>query len=202
MSQKRAKRARRAERAATPPPIGRRGRGWRTAWLWAVVGAAVVAAVIGGTLAARGGDKGPAIVQQTSSRALQLAGTSPITGQKVSLAAYAGKPVVLNIWASWCTGCRAEARDLASFSRSHHGAQVVGLDTQDSDGGARAFYREFGWTHPSIRDPSGELAARLGLQGLPTTIFLDRQHRIVTRIIGATNRAGFEQGLRAATRAK
>jgi len=165
------------------------------------VGAAVVAAVIGGTLAARGGgNKGPAIVSQSSSGALKLSGTSPITGKRVSLAAFAGKPIVLNLWASWCTGCREEARDLAAFARAHPEAQVIGLDTQDNDGDARGFYRTFGWTHPSIRDPSGALAAQLGLQGLPTTIFLDRRHRIVTRIIGATDRAGFEQGLRAATR--
>ncbi len=202
MSQKRAKRARQAQRPTTPPLVGRRGQPrWGSTWLWAAVGAAVIAAVIGGTFAARsGGGGGPAIVHQGSSGVLQLSGTSPITGQRVSLAAYAGKPVVLNLWASWCTGCRAEARDLATFARAHPEAKVIGLDTQDNDNDARTFYREFGWTHPSIRDPSGALAARLGLQGLPTTIFLDRQHRIVTRIIGASNAAGFAQGLRAALR--
>jgi thiol-disulfide isomerase/thioredoxin len=166
--------------------------------MWVGVGAAVVAAVVGGTLAARSGGREPALVHQSSSRSIQLSGRSPITGRKVSLAAYRGRPVVLNIWASWCTGCRQEARDLAAFARAHPGAQLIGLDTQDTDGDARAFYREFGWTHPSIRDPSGDIAAQLGLQGLPTTLFLDRQHRVVSRIIGASNEAGFAQGLRAA----
>lgn len=171
----------------------------RSRWLWAAAAALVAAAVAGGVLAARGQDEAAPIGRSSaSSEPLQLAGASPITGEQVSLAAYEGKPVVLNIWASWCTGCRDEARDLAVFAKAHPEAQVIGLDTQDSDGGARAFYREFGWSHPSIRDPSGSTAAELGLQGLPTTIFLDAEHREVTRIIGATNLAGFEQGLQAA----
>lgn len=196
MSQKRAKRARQAQSGTAPPPARRHW--WNSVWMWVGVGAAVVAAVVGGTLAARSGGREPALVHQSSSRSIQLSGRSPITGRKVSLAAYRGRPVVLNIWASWCTGCRQEARDLAAFARAHPGAQLIGLDTQDTDGDARAFYREFGWTHPSIRDPSGDIAAQLGLQGLPTTLFLDRQHRVVSRIIGASNEAGFAQGLRAA----
>jgi thiol-disulfide isomerase/thioredoxin len=169
------------------------------AWLWALAAAVIVAAAIGGVLAARK-SSGTASPTPASSGGdvVSLAGTSPVTGQRVDLDAYQGKPVVLNIWASWCTGCRTEARDLASFVRAHSEAQVVGLDTQDTDGDARAFYRRFGWSHPSIRDRSGAKAAELALQGLPTTLFLDAEHREVTRIIGATNRAGFEQGLRAA----
>ena len=174
------------------------GRKRRSRWLWPAVALILVGAVVGGTLVARA-NRGPAQpISAGSSAPLELAGTDPVTGRRVSLASYSGKPVVLNIWASWCPGCRAEARDLAAFERAHPEVQVVGLDTQDNDGDARAFYRQFGWRHPSIRDPSGATAARLGLQGLPTTIFIDSRHRIVTKIIGATNRAGFEQGLRAA----
>jgi hypothetical protein len=62
----------------------------------------------------------------------------------------------------------------------------------------RAFYRRWRWRHPSIFDPSGELAARLALQGLPSTFVLDTEHRIVSRIVGATDLAGFEDALRQA----
>ncbi len=118
-----------------------------------------------------------------------------MTGKRVSLASFAGKPIVLNLWASWCTGCYAEARALGRFERAHPEAQVVGIDIQDTKAAARAFYRRFGWRHPSIFDPSGSLAAKLGLQGLPTTLFLDRRHRVVARILGETNLAGFTNGL-------
>jgi hypothetical protein len=50
------------------------------------------------------------------------------------------------------------------------------------------------------RGPSGSLSAQLAVTGLPTTYFLDRRHRVVGRIVGAGNRAEFEQGLRLALR--
>src|SRR5439155_5682710 len=120
---------------------------------------------------------------------LQLSGTEAISGHPISLANYTGKPIVLNLWASWCTGCYAEARALATFARTHPQAQVVGIDIQDSKDGARAFYRRFGWHHPSIVDSKGVIAARFGLQGLPATLFLDREHRVVARILGETDLA-------------
>lgn len=197
MSQRKAKQARRAARGVQPTRKGR-----RRSVRWTGGAAALVAAVvIGGVLAARGNGPTTVAPAREEGSALRLEGRSPITGGTVSLATYAGKPIVLNVWASWCTGCREEARDLARFAHAHPEAQVIGLDTQDNDGDARAFYREFGWTHPSIRDSSGNLAAKLGLQGLPTTIFLDERHRIVARIVGASNYRGFENGLRSARRA-
>jgi hypothetical protein len=76
---------------------------------------------------------------------------------------------------------------------------VVGLDIQDTREGARAFYRRWGWRHPSIFDPTGELVSRLALQGLPSTYVLDSEHRVVSRIVGATDLAGFEEALGQAT---
>ncbi len=155
-------------------------------------------ALVGGVFAARG--NGPASAVQVSGGGLQLAGTDPVTGRHVALASYAGKPIVLNVWGSWCTGCRAEAHDLATFARAHPNVQTIGIDTQDTSAGARDFYRQYGWQHPSIADPNGQIAAKLALQGTPTTFFLDRRHRIVARIVGATDLAGFEHGLESALR--
>ena len=161
---------------------------------------AVAVAVGVGTVFARGNGAGVASAPAGSSGspAPSLSGTNPINGQHVSLASYAGKPVVINIWASWCPGCNEEAADLRRFAAAHPEAQVVGIDIQDTKGGAKAFYRRWAWKHPSIFDPSGAIAARFGLQGLPTTLFLDKQHRIVGRIVGAGDLAAFEQGLRRA----
>ncbi len=76
--------------------------------------------------------------------------------------------------------------------------KVVGIDLTDTSSGARAFYKRWHLDYPSIADPKGEIAASLGLQGTPTTYFLNRKHRLVTQIVGATNLAGFEQGASAA----
>src|SRR5919109_2747024 len=122
----------------------------------------VVAALVGGYFAARhNGPAGATRVTHGSNGALELVGTDPITGRHVDLASFRRKPLVLNVWGSWCPGCNAEAADLARFARSHANVQVVGVDTQDSSSGAKAFYRKWGWRHPSIADPRGELAARL-----------------------------------------
>lgn len=207
MSGRNAKEARREQRLVAPP--GRRR--WlsvrRLAYVAATV--AIVVAVVGGFAIAHKRNGGasaealsglPSAVSHASGGAPSLHGRDPITGRQVSLAQFAGRPVVLNVWASWCTGCNQDAADLARFAASHPGAQVLGVDTQDTTGGARAFYRKWHWHHRSIADPSGSLSAKLAVTGLPTTYFLDRQHRIVAKVVGAGNRAEFEQGLRLALR--
>ena len=166
--------------------------------LWVVAGAALVAVLLGvGVLAARGNGSAQPIAER-SGDAVSFSGTDPVTGRQVSLDAFAGKPVVVNIWGSWCPGCNVEATDLLRFAAAHPEVQVVGVDLQDSKDAAKDFYRRWHWRHPSVFDPDGEISYSLGLQGTPSTFFLDRQHRIVTRIVGATDRAGFEQGLQTA----
>ena len=195
MSQKRVKRERRTERAERPPAGGNSRRAWTLAGIAAAV--IVAASVVGGIIVARGHSSPatPVGVASASSGPLSISGKDPVTGREVSLAAFRGKPIVLNVWGSWCTGCKAEALDLARFAAAHPRAQVVGIDTQDTQSGARTFYLHYGWHHPSIYDPHGDIAAKLGLQGTPTTFFLDRRHRVVAEIIGATTLAGFDQGL-------
>jgi len=132
--------------------------------------------------------------------AIGFAGGDVLTGKTLSLADFSGKPVVINIWASWCPGCNAEARALAEFAEAHPEAAFVGINFQDSKDAARGFYDAYGWTFPSVFDPDGQIAFSLGLQGTPTTIFLDSRHREVARIVGETDEQGFADGLAAATR--
>ena len=200
MSQRQAKRARQAQRAGQPPARSRRRSDWKKIGLITAAGAVVAALIAAGLVLARGNQAAPvASSGSAGGAAVKLEGTDPRTGRHVSLASYAGKPVVINIWASWCPGCNQEASDLGRFARAHPEAQLLGIDIQDTKGGARGFYQRWGWHHPSVFDPSGSISASFGLQGLPTTLFLNRQHRIVSRIVGASNFAGFTEGLRQAT---
>ncbi len=146
-------------------------------------------AIVGAAVALAAGPKVP-----------PLHGVDPVTGRHVSLAAYAGRPVVINVWASWCNGCQDEASDLGTFARSHPKLAIVGIDTKDSAAGAKAFYRVYDVEYPSIFDPNGALAARLGVVGIPTTLFLDREHRIVVVIAGSGTLARFNTALRKAVR--
>ena len=90
-----------------------------------------------------------------------------------------GTPVVVNIWASWCGPCRIEGGDLARASKTYGTrVQFLGIDILDSRSSARDFMREFGWTYPSVYDPTGEIRDRLGLVGQPVTLFYDASGRL------------------------
>ena len=178
----------------------------RRATLIGIIAAGVAAIGATGAILAGGEEAQPvsdanAAVMKTEP-APALSGTDPITGKALTLDDFKGKPVVVNIWASWCPGCIKEAPDLRRFAAAHPEAVVLGIDIQDTEAGAKDFYRRFGLTHPSIFDPSGDLSRKLGLFGLPTTVFLSAEHGVVARIVGETNLAGFERGLEQAKKAR
>jgi thiol-disulfide isomerase/thioredoxin len=175
----------------------------RPPWLrsiWLGAGVLALGTVLGvGIVAARWTGAAEPIAEH-SGTTVSFAGSDPITGKRVSLDDYAGKPVAINVWGSWCPGCVAEAEDLRRFAADHPEVQVIGVDLQDAKSAAKRFYVRWRWSHPSVFDPNGEISHSLGLQGTPSTFFLDREHRIVTRVIGETDYAGFERGLQAALR--
>jgi cytochrome c biogenesis protein CcmG/thiol:disulfide interchange protein DsbE len=128
-----------------------------------------------------------------------ISGRDPLTGKNVSLESWRGRPVAINIWASWCEGCTKEAQALKRFEQAHPNS-VLGIDYNDSKAGARAFYRRYDVEHPSIWDPKGRLVTKLKAIGLPTTVFLNRRHVVVLAIAGAATYAQLQDGWRRATR--
>jgi thiol-disulfide isomerase/thioredoxin len=129
-----------------------------------------------------------------------IAGRDVLTGKRVALTQYPGKPVFVNVWGSWCLGCTAEAPTLARFARSHkRQVAFLGIDTEDSKQGARAFYKRFDTDYPSIWDPRGILAGAWS-RGAPTTLVFDRRHVLVQRIEGSASLAQLNAALRRVTR--
>ena len=107
-------------------------------------------------------------------------------GPPVSLAAYRGKAVVVNFWASDCIPCKQEMPRLQAASTRWAGKRVavVGVDVLDSRTAARDFARAHGVTYTIGVDPLGDLASRYGVAYTPTTFFVDRRGRIVKRVLG------------------
>lgn len=121
-----------------------------------------------------------------------LAGRT-LDGATLDLADLRGSVVVVNVWASWCPPCRAEAPMLQTVAAAlrARGVRFVGIDTRDGDGAAaRAFVQNVGLTFPSIVDPDGRvlLAFRdtLPPQAVPSTLIVDREGRVAARVIGPT----------------
>lgn len=109
---------------------------------------------------------------------------------RVDLAAFRGNPVVLNFWASWCVPCRKEMPALGETAVRFQGrVSFLGINHQDGVVPAQEFVTEVGVGYPSGFDPAGDVARRYGVQGLPTTFFIDADGRIVGRKLGGMSAA-------------
>jgi cytochrome c biogenesis protein CcmG, thiol:disulfide interchange protein DsbE len=118
-------------------------------------------------------------------------------GQHVSLAAYAGRPLIINFFASWCTPCKRETPLLAKFYAEHHGRDlIIGIDANDEAGPAEKFVQASGVTYPVGVDPfPSPVTTSYGVYALPQTFFLNARHRIVKHIIGGVTVTELDQGV-------
>jgi cytochrome c biogenesis protein CcmG/thiol:disulfide interchange protein DsbE len=115
----------------------------------------------------------------------------------VSLASYAGRPVIVNFFASWCVPCRQETPLMAKFYKSEHGkVTVIGVDANDNRAAAVKFTQDYGVSYPVASDPAATTAGAFGVSALPQTFFLNAQHRIVDRIYGAVSQASLANGVK------
>jgi cytochrome c biogenesis protein CcmG/thiol:disulfide interchange protein DsbE len=160
--------------------------------LTAVLAGITVIVVLGFTAAGRGSPR-PAPPAPAKNFSL---GTLGHPGQRISLSSMAGRPVIVNFFASWCVPCQKETPLLASFYRARHAnVTVIGIDVNDQTSSALAFVRKSGVTYPvATAAASNATLIAYNLPGLPATYFLDARHRIVKRVYGAVTQAELTSG--------
>lgn len=171
---------------------------------WTVAAVAVVAVVItaGWVVARRAADPDSdagvyrsadgsitSVPAQQRTPAPDLAGTT-LDGEAWRLADHLGHVVVLNVWASWCAPCRAEAPVLRAAAEefADDGVRFTGLNIRDNVTAAKAFEATFGIRYPSVNDREGTLLLRfagtLNPSAIPSTVVIDQQGRIAGVVLG------------------
>jgi thiol-disulfide isomerase/thioredoxin len=121
-------------------------------------------------------------------RALPGLSFSDENGRTLSLSDFHGRPVLLNIWATWCVPCREEMPALDRLQAQLKDAGLVVLPLSiDRQGTAvvKPFYQELGLTSLGIYVDSTGASFRLNAPGIPTTLFVDREGREIGRKVGA-----------------
>lgn len=119
------------------------------------------------------------------------------SGKKISFLEYSkGKPVLVNFWATWCGPCIAETPDLVEISKEYKskGALVIGIST-DRDNDALnlvfEFIKEKNVPYPIIID-NGELEEAFGgVRGYPTSFYIDKNGKIVKKLLGLQSKEKF-----------
>ncbi|MDQ6958596.1 MAG: TlpA disulfide reductase family protein [Mariprofundaceae bacterium] len=108
-------------------------------------------------------------------------------GGEKALADYRGKVVLLHFWATWCVPCRHEMPQIERLWRRYRddGLVVLGVNVDRGNLQAvRQFVQQRNLSFPVVIDPEGEVRNRYEVRGLPTTYLIDRDGKIIGRIIG------------------
>ena len=109
-----------------------------------------------------------------------------LTGKQVRLSDYAGQPVPINAWATWCPPCRAEMPALHDFYRAHQaeGFALLAVNAGEAPAQVQSFIQQTGFTFPVLLDPNATLLTELGIRSFPTSILVGRDGKVKRIHIG------------------
>lgn len=117
-----------------------------------------------------------------------------VGGQDVSLDDLGDRPVLLNLWASWCAPCREEMPLLqVAYERNGDRVGVLGVITEDTRSAAASLLADLGVTYAHVEDPDKELLNELAAPGLPVTLAVAADGRILDRQIGQASAARLDE---------
>lgn len=117
--------------------------------------------------------------------------------KEVKLSDYFGKPIVLNMWASWCGYCIDEMPYFQDAYESEKDVQFIMLNMTSGDNiyEARKVLRENNFTFPVLYDVKSEGAIAYGANALPMTFFIDKDGYVVTYASGALSKEALNKGI-------
>jgi cytochrome c biogenesis protein CcmG/thiol:disulfide interchange protein DsbE len=119
-------------------------------------------------------------------------------GESLNLTEYAGQPMVVNFWASWCPPCRREAAIMeAAWRKYQDRVMFIGVNFQDKEGDAETFLTEFPKSYPSVSDPRGSIGIDWGVFGLPETYFIRADGTLSFKNNGETSAETLETQIQA-----
>jgi thiol-disulfide isomerase/thioredoxin len=120
-------------------------------------------------------------------RALPDVVMAGLNGPSRSISSYRGRPLIINVWASWCGPCRAEAASLERLAWSEAGSRyvVIGISIDDDRGAALKWLRHSNATVSHYIDSRLTLERMLGASTVPLTVLVDSRGRVVARFSGA-----------------
>lgn len=126
---------------------------------------------------------------------------STLNGKKVKLSDYRGKAVVLNFWATWCGPCKVEIPWFMDLEKQYasQGLVVLGV-AMDDDGQSSVgkFAKEMKIDYTVVLGNDDVADQYGGVEGLPTTFYLDRNGKIVKKIEGLVSESDIEDGIKQA----
>ena len=126
---------------------------------------------------------------------------SAFDGRRLRLSDFRGRPVLLNFWATWCIPCKRELPAMEALLRRHEadGLAVVAVNAAETYGPANRFLQELGVQLTAFAyDPKGDVVRRYGVQGLPTSYFIDAEG-VVRRVVAGEMSAELMESLLQAT---
>jgi thiol-disulfide isomerase/thioredoxin len=110
-----------------------------------------------------------------------------LNGPSRKLSEFRGKPLIINVWASWCGPCRQEMASLERLAWQGHASQfaLIGISTDDYPDKARGLLKNTNATISHYIDRQLRLENMLGASQLPLTVLVDANGRVVEKVFGA-----------------
>lgn len=110
-----------------------------------------------------------------------------LNGPQRHLSAYRGRPLIINLWASWCGPCRSESASLERLAWGEAGSRfvVIGISTDDDRHAALEWLRQSNATLDHFIDSRQVLERMLGASHIPLTVLVDAGGRVIARFPGA-----------------